>query len=216
MTVNTTRSRVAFSLAAVLVAAGFGVPSIARAQQAAPPLAEVAKKEAERRKGAKETKVLTNKDLPESAVRPKPSPSEGAPAAGEPGQPGQPAQSAQLGSAPTADGQAPAAAPAGPASGAPASQQGGEDAWRARIAQAREALRRNELFAQSLQTRINSLTNDFFGRDDPYQRGRIGEERSKAIEELARVKTDVEQGRKQIADIEEEARKAGVPPGWVR
>jgi len=34
--------------------------------------------------------------------------------------------------------------------------------------------------------------------------------------ELNRVKSDVERGKKQIADIEEEARKAGVPPGWLR
>jgi hypothetical protein len=205
MAVTTIRSRVASTLAAVLLAAGFGIPSTGisstiDAQQSAPPLAEVAKKEAERRKGTKETKVLTNKDLPESAVRQKPSP-DAAPATGE------------SGAAPSADGQAPAAAPA---AGAPASQRGDEEAWRGRIGQAREALRRNEMFAQALQTRINSLTNDFGGRDDPYQRARIGEERSKAIEELGRVKTDVEQSRKQIADIEEEARKAGVPPGWLR
>jgi hypothetical protein len=210
MTVNIIRSRVAFTLAAVLVAAGFGIPALVEAQQSAPPLAEVAKKEAERRKATKETKVLTNKDLPESAIRPKPSPSDAAPATGEPA-----AAPAADGHAQTAASGTPAAA-AAPAAGAPAGRQGDEAAWRGRIEQARETLRRNEMFAQALQTRINSLTNDFGGRDDPYQRARIAEERSKTIEELGRVKTDVEQGRKQIADIEEEARKAGVPPGWLR
>jgi hypothetical protein len=33
---------------------------------------------------------------------------------------------------------------------------------------------------------------------------------------LERVATDVELARKKMADIEEEARKAGVPPGWLR
>ncbi len=80
----------------------------------------------------------------------------------------------------------------------------------------REVLRRNEMFAVALQTRINSLTNDFSARDDPYQRAQISQERVKAIQELDRLKTDVEMSKKKMADIEEEARRAGVPPGWLR
>jgi hypothetical protein len=30
------------------------------------------------------------------------------------------------------------------------------------------------------------------------------------------VKHDIESSRKAVADIEEEARSAGVPPGWLR
>jgi hypothetical protein len=33
---------------------------------------------------------------------------------------------------------------------------------------------------------------------------------------MEKVKADVEASKKQVADIEEEARKAGVPPGWLR
>ena len=72
------------------------------------------------------------------------------------------------------------------------------------------------MFADALQTRINSLTNDFASRDDPYQRAVIAEDRAKAVLELDRVKGEIEQARKKIADIEEEARKAGVAPGWLR
>jgi hypothetical protein len=67
-----------------------------------------------------------------------------------------------------------------------------------------------------LQTRINSLTNDFSSRDDPYQRARIAEDRQKAMAEMDRVKGDIDLQKKKIADVEEEARRAGVPPGWVR
>ena len=80
----------------------------------------------------------------------------------------------------------------------------------------REELRRNEMFAEALQTRINSLTNDFASRDDPYQRARIGEDRNKAMLEMDRVKAEMDLQRKKISDAEEEARRAGVPPGWVR
>ena len=80
----------------------------------------------------------------------------------------------------------------------------------------REELRRNEMFAEALQTRINALSRDYVSRDNPAQRRQIGQDRAEALSELARVKQDVERGKKQIADIEEEARKAGVPPGWLR
>jgi hypothetical protein len=38
----------------------------------------------------------------------------------------------------------------------------------------------------------------------------------KAVAELQRVQGEIEQSKKDIAGIEEDARKAGVPPGWIR
>ena len=77
-------------------------------------------------------------------------------------------------------------------------------------------LRRNEVFAEALQSRINALTTDFAARDNPIERSQIADERQKALAELDRVKGDIEKSKKKIADIEEDARKAGVPPGWLR
>jgi hypothetical protein len=57
---------------------------------------------------------------------------------------------------------------------------------------------------------------DFVNRDDPFQRAKIGEDRDKALAELARVKDEIARGKKGVEDIEEEARKSGVPPGWLR
>lgn len=91
-----------------------------------------------------------------------------------------------------------------------------EDGWRARITRARDDLHRNEVFGEALQSRINALTSDFAARDDPAQRAQLADDRQKALEELERVKKDIETSRKAIADIEEQARKAGVPPGWLR
>lgn len=165
-----------------------------------PSLAEVARKEQERRKALPAaTKVYTNKDLPKEAIR-----SEGA-------SPAAPA----AGAAPAAA-DAPAA-PAGPAAASPAKAATDDEAsWRTRIGSAREELRRNEMFAEALQTRINALGRDALSRDDPAARRRVSNDRNEARAELARVKQDIEAGKKQIADIEEEARKAGVPPGWLR
>jgi len=167
------------------------LPIAASAQN--PPLAEVARKEQERRKAAKPSgKVLTNKDLPATAAQ----------AAGAP---------APLPEAVPQPQQDQAAQPE-----KPAGSEKDEAWWRARIGAAREQLRRDQMFAEALQSRINGLTSDFVNRDDPYQRGKIGEDRQKALAELERVKADVAQHTKDIADIEEEARKAGVPPGWLR
>ena len=88
--------------------------------------------------------------------------------------------------------------------------------WRNRMAQAREAQRRAEAFAEALQSRINALTTDVVNRDDPYQRAKIADDRQKALAELQRVTGEIEQAKKDIVDIEEEARKANVPPGWLR
>jgi hypothetical protein len=190
--------RVLAVLVGLLVAVASSTPVAAQA----PTLGDVARKEQERRKNLPAaTKVYTNKDLPKSAIRP-----EGAAPAAPAEEPSTPL-SAEGAAKP---GPAEEKQPEAPAAG------GDEAAWKKRMGDAREELRRNEMFAEALQTRINSLSQDLRSRDDPAQRGRIAGDRKDAIAELARVKQAIESGKKSIADIEEEARKAGVPPGWLR
>ena len=92
----------------------------------------------------------------------------------------------------------------------------GEKYWRERMDAAREDLRRNQAFAAALQSRINALTADFSAHDDPYQRAQIADDRQKALAELDRVNKAIEDGNKAVAAIEDEARKAMVPAGWIR
>jgi hypothetical protein len=99
---------------------------------------------------------------------------------------------------------------------APAEQAKGEEYWHGRITSAREELRRNEAFAEALQSRINALSAEFSAKDDPYQRAQIADGRQKALAELDRLTTDIDTNKKSIADIEDAARKAGVPAGWIR
>jgi hypothetical protein len=160
-----------------------------------PPLAEVARQEAERRKATKASpRILTNQDLPKITGRPS------APAA------------AATPDAPLAADKADAVAPAPEAE----KLEKNETWWRLRIAEPRDALRRNEILLDALQARVNGLTSEFVARDDPYQRARIGDDRQKAILELERVHAEVDAAKKAIDEIEEEARRAGVPPGWLR
>jgi hypothetical protein len=163
-------------------------------------LAEVAKKEQDRRKSTKATpnKVYTNKDLPQGAQAPPAAPVD--PAA--PGQP--PGQAAQ----------APPAQP--PAAPQPPGEVKDEKWWRDRITAVRSELQRSQLFLEALQSRVNALSTDYVNRDDPAQRAVIATDRQKALAEMDRVRADIERLKKEIADIEEEARKAGVPPGWLR
>ncbi len=157
-------------------------------------LADVARKEeARRREVTKPSKVYTNESL--AAADTTVPPASGSPAA--------PATSALQ---PAHE----------PAAASKEDTRRNQAYWRGRIAKAREGLERSRTFHEALQSRINALTTDFTARDDPAQRAVIGSNRQKALAELDRVARDIAGFEKQIRDIEEEARMAGVPPGWLR
>jgi hypothetical protein len=162
-------------------------------------LGDIAKKEEARRKTVKSAgKVYTNQDLrADTSSPPEPAP----PAAADATQPAAP--------------NTPAAAQ--PAAPAPADDQKKDEAyWKGRLTQARTALERSKTFADALQSRINALTTDFAARSDPAQRSVIEQDRQKALAELDRVNKEIKDNTKAITDIQEEARKAGVPTGWYR
>jgi type IV secretory pathway VirB10-like protein len=165
-------------------------------------LAALAKKEEERRKTVKSGKVYTNSDLKPDTLPPLPP---AAAANASPPTPGAPAPpSTQV-----------------PAISVPAGKPEGEKPkdeayWRTRITAARSALERSRMFADALQSRINALATDFVNRDDPAQRAQIESERKRALAELERVRKEMTDQTSAISDIEEEARKSGVPPGWLR
>jgi len=176
-------------------------------------LADLARQEEERRKAIQTPgKVYTNDSL-------RPEPPSSAPAAA-PVPLGQPPQPPAAPGTPAVPGQVPAAgsSPEGqpPAAQAPAPAPQTEAEWRKRIAAARDALSRAQVFAEALQSRINALSTDFVNTDDPVQRDMVAAERQKALAELDRVKQDIQQQQKTITGIQDEARRAGVPAGWVR
>ena len=80
----------------------------------------------------------------------------------------------------------------------------------------RDNLQRAKMVQEALQTRINSLSADYASRDDPAQRGVVSSDRQKALAELDRVKKEIKDFEKALSDLEDEARRAGVPPGWLR
>ena len=176
---------------------------VCAAAASAQSLADVARQEEERRKAIKTPgKVYTNDTL-----RPEPTPAR--PAAAPPAptaEPTTPSASAPAVETPT---------PTDPAA-EPAETPKTEAGWRARVAEERDALSRAQIFADALQSRINVLSADFVNRDDPAQRDVVAAERQKALTELDRVKLEIEQHQKAVTTIQDEARQAGVPAGWVR
>lgn len=87
--------------------------------------------------------------------------------------------------------------------------------WQGRIGTARSELSRMQMFAESMQTRLNVLAADIVNLDYP-ARGAAEQQRNSALAELERLKKEIEQKTKEIAAIEIEARRAGVPVGWLR
>jgi hypothetical protein len=171
---------------------------------AAQSLVDVAKQEEARRKTVKETgketkKIFSNKDLPQVAPPP------------------------QVVS--SGDGKETPAADAGAAAPAVGDKKDtdkkdtevrDEEYWRKRITTARQQLDRDITFAAAMQSRINALSTDFVNRDDPAQRAVIAGDRDRAMSELKALEKSIENDKATIASIEEEARRANVPAGWLR
>ena len=88
--------------------------------------------------------------------------------------------------------------------------------WSGRMQQLQDQLQRDRTLADALQSRINALTTDFVNRDDPAQRGVLASDRQKAIAELDRLKKSIADTTRAIPALEEEARRANVPAGWLR
>lgn len=91
-----------------------------------------------------------------------------------------------------------------------------EKYWSKRMAELRDQLERDQTFLQALQGRVDSLTTDFVNRDDPAQRGQIANDRQKELAELERLRKAVEADKRAIPELEDEARRSGVPAGWLR
>lgn len=183
----------------VALAALMACPAIVRAQS----LADIARAEEARRKTVKvHGKVYTNDDLRGDGTS--------APAPATP--------STTTGAA--TDTKTDTAKPPAPTHPAAAPADDGvkkdEKYWRDRITSVQQGLARNKVLLDALQSRVNGLNTEFTNMDDPSQRGVIEENRKTALTEMERVKKDIENQSKEIVTIQEDARRASVPPGWLR
>ena len=195
------RSLCAVSLASFVT----GLVLLSSSFVSAQSLGAVAREEAARRQTATAGKVYTNASLPNDGSAPAATP---APAQGTPAAPGTAAAKGA-----TSGG---ATKPADAKDAAKKEDKKSEAYWRDRMKALRDGKARAESFAEALQSRINALSTDFINRDDPAQRNVIAGDRQKAIDELARVQKEITEFTKSMDDLQTEARRAGVPAGWVR
>src|SRR5262245_55881812 len=163
-------------------------------------LADVARKEGERRRAVSQPgRVYTNQDLhpAPSTVLP--------PAAAEPKTDQKTASEKD------------ATSPGAKAAAGAANERAKDRAyWSDRLKAVQEQLARDQTYAAALQSRINALMADFVNRDDPAQKGVIERDRLRAIAELDRLRQAIPNDKKAIDSLLDEARRAGVPPGWLR
>jgi hypothetical protein len=176
-----------------ILLAGVAVLVAASAARAAQNLADVARAEEARRSTMKApVKVYTNDDLrgADGGDPPAPPPSQPEPAASNTAKAPPPK--------PTPD---------------PARD---EKYWRDRISGARVQVQRSQALIEALQSQINGLYTEFVNMSDPIQRAVIEQKRLAAMAEQDRLKADVATQIKVVAAIEDEARRASVPAGWLR
>lgn len=89
--------------------------------------------------------------------------------------------------------------------------------WRARASQARERIERAGKDVVAAQAEVRRLENDFYAWSDGNYRDKVIRPAwDQAKERLKALETEVESANAAMADLEDEARKSGTPPGWLR
>lgn len=89
--------------------------------------------------------------------------------------------------------------------------------WQKMITDAKQSMNVWETKIKELQSELNKLTNDYYSWDDvAYREGVIKPNMDKTSKELEKAKNELEKAKDYIQELEEEARKSGALPGWLR
>ena len=99
----------------------------------------------------------------------------------------------------------------------PEPAEGGEEYWREEARRLRERVLaiRDEIVR--LESETKRLEADFYAWDDGAYRDRVIKPSwDKAREDLATARKELPVAEKELADLPDRARRAGVPPGWIR
>jgi hypothetical protein len=156
-------------------------------------LAEIAKRERERQKGAKTKVVVTNNESVAAASAPVKTP---------------PTAPAATQAEPSA-----AAKPTGPTD----NQGHDETYWRALFQSARDDAKRAQDRAVVLDLRVKDLNTQLLRQSDVYNReNRIGPEMAAAQKDLDDARKEAAAAQQKIMDLEDQLRKSGGPAGWSR
>jgi hypothetical protein len=86
-----------------------------------------------------------------------------------------------------------------------------EAGWRARLQSARDGIDRNRLLVNALEQQARTAKARAGDED-----GNGEDPNASRAAEIKRLKAEMEAFSRTLANAEEDARQAGVPPGWVR
>jgi hypothetical protein len=175
-------------------------------------LAELAKKEKERREAVKgETKVITDAEAAKFRSNPVTTTAT-APASGTE-KPGAEKTDATAATAPTAG----AAAKDKPGSDEPVDFQGRpESYWRQAFADARQKVNELENESNVLILKLNDLQNRFYRESDGFKQQTIQKDIQKALYQQDQNKEKLAKAKEAVTDLEKEARRSGALPGWIK
>lgn len=181
-----------FGVAGLAQGTGPAVPGPAAVEKQKPPsLAELARQERERR-GDREVRVIRNEDLRSMRRARVVTGHEPLPVVGPEGE-----DEASDGSV--------------PAEGEPDLSE-----WEAAFSQARTDLQTVVNQRMVLELRMNNLRNAYFTNPDGVTRERIEVELAQTFSEVEQAREDERAARQAIADLEQQAVRAGIPAGRVR
>lgn len=93
-----------------------------------------------------------------------------------------------------------------------------ETYWRDRATRARTAVEEADAKVKDLEARVAAIRNDMnpVNTQDPNRLQSRDRELREAIDALDAARLSADAARKALSDLEEEARRAGALPGWLR
>ena len=91
-----------------------------------------------------------------------------------------------------------------------------EAAWRRRVRQLADAIEQNLSIIAETEARLALLETQAVSRDDPAQQAALRQQARQARESLTGLRRKVTAGQQALSNLLEDARRLGVPPGWLR
>jgi hypothetical protein len=88
--------------------------------------------------------------------------------------------------------------------------------WREQAQQRRDAVSALEAQIKTLQQEIEALAGKLLMSTDTNEMLRLREEKTQAESRLQEAQSGLAEARKALETFEQDARRAGVPPGWIR
>ena len=92
-----------------------------------------------------------------------------------------------------------------------------ETDWRATAAAARKRIASAEAEVRRLEDESKRLENEFYAWSDGNYRDRVIKPSwDQSKDDLKKARIEIDQAQAALAELEEDARKSGAPPGWLR